>query len=87
MPLARRLVPHDDPVLDEAWRSAWSRDVDATVDLVAGDERRAILAVAEEIDADVIVVGGGARRLRGLGRRLLACTARTVLVVDPRSSR
>jgi len=71
-------------VLDEAWRYAWERDVEATVELVAGDETRSILAVADEIDADAIVLGRG-RRLRRPRVRLgaLRHAARNVLLVGP----
>ena len=53
-----------DPVLDEALDSAHDAGVDAEIELVEGDETRSIVAVADHVGADLIVLGRGRRRLK-----------------------
>jgi nucleotide-binding universal stress UspA family protein len=66
-------VPHeleeaDRSSLEEAVLVAEERGIDAQTKLLAGDPAREIVAYADEIDADLIVVGS-----RGLGRSAVRC--------------
>jgi nucleotide-binding universal stress UspA family protein len=62
-PAARRLRGQgDDPALDEARSLAEERGIDASVVHVAGDPAKAIAAYADELGADLVVLGS-----RGLG--------------------
>jgi nucleotide-binding universal stress UspA family protein len=62
-PAARRLGGQgDDPALNEARALAEERGIDARVARVAGEPAKAIAAYADELDADLLVLGS-----RGLG--------------------
>jgi nucleotide-binding universal stress UspA family protein len=61
-PAARRLGKGDDPALNEARALAEERGLDARVVRVAGEPATAIAAYADELDADLLVLGS-----RGLG--------------------
>jgi nucleotide-binding universal stress UspA family protein len=62
-PAARRLSgAGDDPALNEARARAQERGMQARLVRVAGEPAKAIAAYAEELDADVVVLGS-----RGLG--------------------
>ncbi len=75
-------VPHelreaDRSSLDEAYEIAEERGIEARTKLLAGDAAKQIVAYADEVDADLIVVGS-----RGLGRvsgALLGSVSRAVL--------
>jgi hypothetical protein len=88
MPVARRLDPNDDLALDEAWRVAYERGVDARIERVAGAEVATIVAVADEIEADLIVIRRGRRRpkLRNVGRAVVHRAGRPVLRAQPRQA-
>ncbi len=62
-PAARRLGGQgDDPALNEARALAKERGIEARVARVAGEPAKAIAAFADELDADLLVLGS-----RGLG--------------------
>ena len=62
-PAARRLSgQRDDPALNEARALAEERGIDARVVRLAGEPAKAIAAYADELDADLLVLGS-----RGLG--------------------
>jgi nucleotide-binding universal stress UspA family protein len=84
LPSTTWLDANDDRVLDDAWHVAYERDVEAGLERVAGEEATAIVAVADEIDADLIVIGRGRRRplLRSVGRAVLRRSPRAVLVAQ-----
>jgi nucleotide-binding universal stress UspA family protein len=71
------LDEHDRTSLDEALELAEERGIEARTRLLTGGAARQIVAYADEIDADLIVVGS-----RGLGRvsgALLGSVSRAVL--------
>ena len=85
-------VPHeldeaDRSSLDEAERLAAERGIFARTRLLAGDPAREIVAYADEIDADLIVVGSrglgaiGGALLGSVSHKLLREARRPVLVV------
>ena len=85
-------VPHelaeeDRSSLDEAVRLAEQRGLDARTKLLAGDPAREIVAFADEIDADLIVVGSrglgtiGSALLGSVSHKLLHEAKRPVMVV------
>ena len=85
-------VPHelaeaDRSSLDEAVRLAGERGLDARTKLLAGDPAREIVAYADEIDADLIVVGSrglgtiGSALLGSVSHKLLHEAKRPVMVV------
>jgi nucleotide-binding universal stress UspA family protein len=58
LPITRRLDdPLANPVLLEARRVAWARGASAKAILVAGDPAPAIVAIAREVDAALLVIG------------------------------
>jgi nucleotide-binding universal stress UspA family protein len=62
LPITRRLDdPLTSPVLLEARRVAWARGTSARTILVAGDPASVIVAVAGELGADLLVIGGTPR--------------------------
>ena len=75
-------VPHelaeaDRSSLDEACEIADERGIEARTKLLAGDAARQIVAYADEVDADLIVVGS--RGLGAIGSTLLGSVSRKVL--------
>ena len=85
-------VPHelaeaDRSSLDEAVRLAEERGIEAQTKLLAGDAGQEIVAYADEIDADLIVVGSrglgkiGSALLGSVSHKLLHEAKRPVLVV------
>lgn len=54
----------DDPILAEAEHVAETRGVESSAECVAGDEVASILAISEDIGADVLVLGRGRHRLK-----------------------
>jgi nucleotide-binding universal stress UspA family protein len=81
--------PEDDPVLAQAAEVASEHDVPFELRLVAGFERDAILATADQIDAELIAVGSnrhgalGTVLLGSVSRSLVSRAQRPVLVVHP----
>lgn len=78
----------DDPVLAEAEQTARAKGIEAHLDRVAGDEVTAILAVAEDIGADLIVLGRGRRRpkLHGVTKAVVRRSPRSVFVAGDRAA-
>jgi nucleotide-binding universal stress UspA family protein len=85
-------VPHelewaDRSSLDDAAALAEERGIDAKTKLLVGDPAREIVAYAEEIDADLIVVGSrglgkvGSALLGSVSHKLLHEAKRPVMVV------
>jgi nucleotide-binding universal stress UspA family protein len=80
--------PEDDPVLAHALERAAERGVPATAELLIGYPPRQIARLANEIEADVVVVGarplGRVKRvvLGSISRELLSWTSRPVLIVS-----
>jgi nucleotide-binding universal stress UspA family protein len=72
----------EDPVLCEAIALAEERLVKATPELLLGDAPKQIARLAEDVDADLIVVGS--RRLGRLKRIVLGSTSRSLLDVTRR---
>ena len=72
-----RLDEHDRTSLDEALELADKRDVPALTRLLVGGAARQIVGYADEIDADLIVVGS--RGLGAVGSTLLGSVSRKVL--------
>jgi nucleotide-binding universal stress UspA family protein len=75
-------VPHeladaDRSSLDEAYGLADEQGIEARTKLLSGDAAKQILAYADEIDADLIVVGS--RGLGAIGSALLGSVSRKVL--------
>jgi nucleotide-binding universal stress UspA family protein len=81
------LAEHDRSSLDDAERLAEERGMDARTKLLAGDPARQIVAYADEIDADLIVVGSrglgtiGGALLGSVSHKLLHDATRPVMVV------
>ncbi len=79
--------PEEDPALADALELARANDVQATAQLLIGHPPKQIAALADEIGADIIVVGSrGIGKLKSavLGstsRELLSLTSRPVLIV------
>ena len=73
MPMSVERPLDGDPVLGEALARAREAGVEADAEVVSGDETRSILAVADQIEADVIVLGGGRKRpkLRSVTRAVV----------------
>lgn len=86
LPLTRKLDdPHGDATLQEARRLAWECGVAARLTLLSGDPAAAIVALADELEGELVVLGAR-RHLRGwlvahVGRFAEAHTARPVLRV------
>jgi len=76
-PPERLPKPEADPVLHEAIRLAEERLVKATPELLLGYAPKQIARLAEDVDADMIVVGS--RRLGRVKRLVLGSTSRTLL--------
>jgi len=80
-PLLRRLFHGGDAVLDEAAARAWEEGVPFRRERVAGDPAEAILDCADDVDADLIVIGQRSRwGGSSLARRVRRRTSRPVLV-------
>ncbi len=81
-------APEDDPVLRQALEQARDRGVPAQAELLLGYVPTQIARLAEDLDADMIVVGsrslGPLKRavLGSASRPLLAMTRRPVLIVQ-----
>jgi nucleotide-binding universal stress UspA family protein len=71
------LDEHDRTSLDEALELAEARSIEARSRLLVGPAARQIVAYAEEIDADLIVIGS--RGLGAIGSTLLGSVSRKVL--------
>jgi nucleotide-binding universal stress UspA family protein len=66
LPIPQRLDdPLSSPVLLDARRIAWTRGVNPRTILVAGEPDQAIIAVAGELGADLLIVGTKSRLLPG----------------------
>jgi nucleotide-binding universal stress UspA family protein len=81
-PRAVRMPARDDQVLAEAVERAAARSVPAACERIEGEEVRTILAEADAIDADVVVVGRGRRRpkVRSVSKSVVRRAGRTVFV-------
>ena len=77
-------LPHAeaDPVLCEALALAEERQVKATPELLLGDAAKQIARLAEDVDADLVVVGS--RRLGRVKRVVLGSTSRSLLELTRR---
>jgi len=79
--------PYESPVLLKARRLAWNHGAAASLQLVAGEPARAIVAAAEQSHADLLVIGGQdyrvAARLRARTRRLVEPHAGCPVLVCP----
>jgi nucleotide-binding universal stress UspA family protein len=71
------LDEHDHAMLDEALELAEQQGVPALTRLLVGGAARQIVAYADEVDADLIVVGS--RGLGAIGSTLLGSVSRKVL--------
>ncbi len=83
----RRLRSIGDEVLDEAAHLASDHGVAFERELIAGEPGDIIVALADAIDADLIVVGERPRRLRvgpSVSRWVSRHTSRPVLIARPR---
>jgi nucleotide-binding universal stress UspA family protein len=82
-PLVERLPAEGDSILAEAGARAEDAGVEAETLVVSGDAPRAILAAAESVGADLVVVGRGRRRpkLRSVAKGVLHRADRPVLLV------
>jgi len=69
--------PENDPVLHDAIRLAEERFVKAMPELLLGFAPQQIARLADDVDADLIVVGS--RRLGRVKRLVLGSTSRTLL--------
>jgi nucleotide-binding universal stress UspA family protein len=72
----------EDPVLREALELAEERFVNATPELLLGYAAKQIARLAEDVDADLIVVGS--RRLGRVKRIVLGSTSRELLTLTRR---
>jgi nucleotide-binding universal stress UspA family protein len=64
LPITQQLDdPLTSPVLLEARRVAWTRGVSPRTILLAGDPARVIVAVADDLGADLLVIGSTPRLL------------------------
>lgn len=80
LPVTRQLDdPLSSPVLQEARRIAWLRGASPRTILVAGDTAPVIVAVADELGADLLVIGSTPRLTPNL------FTARTRIFVSTRA--
>lgn len=79
--MADRLINAARSSLDEALARYAGRGVELTDALVQGDPRDAILTVAEEVGADLVVMGTHGRR--GLARALIGSVAERVVRTSP----
>jgi nucleotide-binding universal stress UspA family protein len=62
LPVTRRLDdPHSSPVLAEARQLAWTRGVAAEPILVAGEAPSTIVGLAQDLGADLLVIGSQRR--------------------------
>jgi nucleotide-binding universal stress UspA family protein len=85
-PAPERLRADGDAALDEAAAIAADHDVAFERELIAGDPRDVIVALADAIEADLIVVGERPRRLRvapSVSRWVARHTRRAILVTRP----
>jgi nucleotide-binding universal stress UspA family protein len=87
-PVPRRLRHVGDEVLDEASLFASDHGVRFERELIAGDPGDVIVALADAIDADLIVVGERPRRvnMRSVSRWVMRHTRRPVLVARTRAA-
>lgn len=86
----RRLQNVGDDVLDGAVALASERQVPFERELIAGEPGEVIVALAEAIDADLIVVGERSRRFRvgsSVSRWVSTHARRPVLVARPHETR
>ena len=81
-PPQRMPQPEDDAVLAEALLLAAERGVAAKAELLVGYPAKQIVRLANEIDADVIVVGS--RPLGRLTRAIVGSTSRVILELTGR---
>jgi nucleotide-binding universal stress UspA family protein len=84
----RRLRSVGDEVLDEAALVASERGVPFQRELIAGETCESIIALAETIDADLIIVGERPRRLRvgaSVSRWIARNASQPVLVARTRT--
>jgi nucleotide-binding universal stress UspA family protein len=84
--IVRALPTSDDSTLAAAARAAAVRDVQATLERLSGDETDTILARAEQLDADVIVVAESPRgrfTRHTIADEVASRSARSVLVARP----
>lgn len=86
LPITRRLDdPLTSPVLLEARRNAWAHGASAKTILIAGDPARMIVAVADELGADLLVIGSRPRLMPSVlaAKTRLWVTARAPCPVLP----